>query len=409
MAGSRNNVTTVSIVIAVLCAGWAIYATKHADGGGAGAGGPGMGGPAMGPAMGGAAAGGPGPGRPGAGSGPAGAGRPGGPPGMGGMPVPVVSAIVRKQDLVRELRALGTARANEAIEVTSKASNIVAAVRFRDGQAVARGQVLVELDGAQARADLAVANAALGESTSQYNRSRELLATQALSKSQFEQLESAKLANEARVAAARARLEDTVIRAPFGGRVGLRRVSVGTLISPGTVITTLDDISVIKVDFAVPENDLASLRDGLAVVAQTAAFPERRFAGRVLSVDSRVDPTTRSVAVRAELPNSGGLLKPGMFLTVELLRDQRSAVVIPEEALVPEQNKQFVFVVSGGKSLKREVRIGARRPGSVEIVTGLAAGERVIVEGTVKVRDGGAIRDLAADVAAPPLAAESRR
>ncbi|MFO1428193.1 MAG: efflux RND transporter periplasmic adaptor subunit [Steroidobacteraceae bacterium] len=262
-----------------------------------------------------------------------------------------------------------------------------------------RGQVLVELDSAQARADLAAADAALTESTSLYNRSRELLATQAVSKSQFDQIEATKKANEARVAAARARLEDTVIRAPFSGRVGLRRVSVGSLVNPGTAITTLDDTSVIKVDFAVPENFISAVQEGLMLGATTTAYPGRVFKGRVASVDSRVDPNTRSVTVRAVVPNPEALLKPGMFLNVELVRDQRSALVIPEEALVPEQQRQFVFVVADGRASKREVQIGARRPGSVEVLSGLARGERIVVEGTIKLRDGGPVRDLALAVA----------
>ncbi len=323
----------------------------------------------------------------------------------GGAPVPIVSAAARAAPVSRELRALGTVRANEAIEVTAKVSNLVAAVRFRDGQAVQRGAVLVELDGAQARAELAIAQAALTESTSQLRRARELQATQALSASQLEQIEATQLANEARLAAARARLDDTFVRAPFAGRVGLRRVSVGTLVNPGTVITTLDDTSIVKVDFAVPENELGALRDGLMLTAASSAWPDTRFEGRVLSVDSRVDPTTRAVTVRAAVPNREGRLRPGMFVNVVLQRDQREAIVIPEEALVPEQDKQFVFVVADGVATRREVRIGARRPGEVEIVAGLELGERIVIEGTVKVRDGGPVQDLADRDAAAPVPA----
>ncbi len=372
-----NKLTLASVAIAVVCAGWAVYATKHADKPSAGFGPPGMGAAAP-------------------------AGRPGG--GMGGgVPVPVKSVVVEERELARELRALGSVRANEAVEITAKSSNLVAAVRFRDGQRVARGDVLVELDSAQVRADLAAATAALTESTSQYERSRELLPTQALSKSQFDQIDAARKANQARVDAARARLEDTVVRAPFSGRVGLRRVSVGSLIAPGTVITTLDDTSVMKLDFPVPENDLTALRDGLPVIARSTAYPDRGFAGRVTSIDSRVDPETRSVTVRAELPNADGLLKPGMFMTVILERDQRRAVSIPEEALVPEQQRQYVFLAADGRAVRREVRIGARRPGTVEIIEGLSPGERIVVEGTVRLRDGSRINDLA--VAASPGAA----
>lgn len=404
MAGPRNLVSAISIAIAVVAVGWAIYATRHAGSPAAGFSGAGMGPPGgMAAGRGGATP----PAVPGSAR-PAGAPasvapgmrQPGGVPGgFAAGPVPIVSAPAQAEEVARELRALGTVRANEAIEVTSKTSNLVTAVRFRDGEAVQRGQVLVELDSAQARAELAIATAAVTESASQLKRSRELLSTQALSRSQFEQLEATHQANEARLAAARARLEETYIRAPFAGRVGLRRVSVGSLVSPGTVITTLDDTSLVKVDFAVPENDLASLREGLVIEAASAAYPGRRFAGRVLSVDSRIDATTRAVTVRAGIPNADGALRPGMFVNVTLTRDRREAIVIPEEALVPEQDKQFVFVVANGVATKREVRIGARRPGRVEIASGLEVGERIVVEGTVKVRDGGPVRDLAGGAA----------
>lgn len=394
MSSSRNPLVVGSLVVAVLSVGWAIYATRHAGESAAGMGPPGGMGPPSGMGPPGANAGGRGTGaRPGAR--PGGAQGPGAGPGGGGMPVPVVSRAVSLQPLARELRALGTARANEAVEITAKTSNIVSVVRFRDGERVSKGAVLVELDSAQARADLAAATAALTESESQYRRAQELLPTQSLSKSQYDQIVATRTANAARVDAARARLEDTVIRAPFGGRVGLRRVSVGGLISPGTVITTLDDTSIIKVDFAVPENNLTALRTGLAVSVSSTAYPGRIFRGKVASVDSRVDSTSRSLQVRAEVPNADGALKPGMFLNVELLRDERQAIVIPEEAIVPDQDRQFVFVVKGGMAEKREVRTGLRRPGSVEIVSGLAAGERIVVEGTVKLRDSGPVRDLA--------------
>lgn len=394
-----NRITTLSLAVAVLCAGWAIYATKHANKPSGGFGPPGAGGPPAAMSS----------GRPGATAAAArggSSGRPGAASGQGGgfnAPTPVVTVAVRSAVLTRALSAVGTAQANEAVSITSKTSNIVSRVRFTDGQPVQMGDILVELDSAQARADLAVAQAALTESTSQYQRSKELLNTQAVSKSQFDQLVATKQANEARLAAARARLEDTVIRAPFSGRVGLRKVSVGSLISPGALITTLDDTSIIKLDFSVPENVVASLRAGLTVKARSNAYPGRVFTGRVSSVDSRIDPTSRSVAVRALVPNSDGALRPGLFMTVELESDSRTALVIPEEALVPEKSSQYVFIVRDGVASKREVTIGARQPGSVEVLAGLAAGERVIVEGTIKARDGGPVRDSApAEVATAP-------
>ena len=313
--------------------------------------------------------------------------------GAGPESVAVVTTPVVEKPLAVEVEALGTARANEAIEITAKSANTVISVRFDEGQLVRRGALLIELDGAQARADLAAAEAALAESRSAFARSRDLFAQQALSQAQLEQIEATLLGNEARVAASRARLSDTMIRAPFDGRMGLRRVSVGALVSPGAVITTLDDTSTMKVDFDVPEIFLSVLKSGLAVAARSAAYPGEVFDGSVDSVDSRVDPVTRSVKVRARLPNPDGKLRSGMFLTVLVTRDPLPGLVVAEQALVPERGKVYVFVLANGVIERREVRVGRRVPGEVELIAGVAAGERVVIEGTQKVRDGSAAHE----------------
>ena len=331
----------------------------------------------------------------------------GGPPaagGAGGAPVGVIAVPARIERLALEIEALGTAKANESIDVTAKVSNLVAVVHFDEGQQVAKGAVLVELDGEQARADLAIAEAALKESTSQYKRSRELYTTKVLSDAQIEQIEATFRSNEARVASARSRLSDTVIRAPFAGRVGLRRVSVGSLVNPGAVITTLDDTSRIKLDFTIPETYVAAISPGLEIKAQSPAYPGESFDGKVSSVDSRVDPNTRSVMVRAILPNEAGKLKPGMFLTVHLKRSESDVLLIPEEALVPEQGDVFVYVVADGKAVKRRVQIGQRRVGAVQVTDGLVAGEIVVTEGTQKLREGADVQ-----VTSPPAAASAAK
>jgi membrane fusion protein (multidrug efflux system) len=361
MADPRTVTTVASIALAVACASWAIYEAKHDT-------------PVDTFAV----------------TGP-----------RAPVAVPVITAEAQLRQLRAGLQAIGTAVANESVEISSKTTNIVTAIRFTDGQAVEAGQVLVELDRQSAEADLAEATAAYEESLSQWNRARELLATQALSRSQFEQIEATMKSNLARVDAARARLADTYIRAPFTGRVGLRRVSLGALVTPGTPITTLDDVGTIKVDFSVPEQHLGSLERGQKVLARTTAYPGRDFTGTVASIDSRVDPATRSVVVRATVPNRDGALKPGMFLTVELLQEERPALVIPEEALVPEQARQFVFVAKGGVVSKREVTLGRREPGLVEITNGLSAGERVVIEGTLKLRDGTPVVEARREQPAP--------
>jgi len=311
----------------------------------------------------------------------------------GAAAIPVVTQPARIELMGIEIEAVGTTQANESVEVTSKASNTVTAIRFQEGEEVERGAVLVEMDAAQARAALAEAEAALARSKSQYDRSRDLQSRQALSMADLELVEATLKADQARVAAAQARLDDTVIRASFKGRTGFRRVSVGSFVSPGTVITTLDDTSVIKLDFTVPETSLFVLRRGLPVTAAAAGLPDRTFLGTVTNIDSRVDPVTRSVTVRAELDNPDGLLRQGMFMTVSLQGEREPTLLVPEEALVPERSHAYVFVVRDNVVERREVRTGKRRPGYVEIVEGLAEHERVVVDGTQNVRDGSIVQE----------------
>jgi membrane fusion protein, multidrug efflux system len=385
MTDKRTIVTVASLGLALLSVGWAVYESKHdAPAGGSQFQAQGQGRPQGGP--------------PGTPNGAAGAQ-------AGNPPVSGVTAIATRRQINVGIEAIGTAGANESVNVSSKTSNIVTAIHFSDGQAVKAGQILVELDRAQASADLAAATADFVESQGQYNRSRDLVETQVVSKSQYEQLEGTMKANAGRVAAAQARLSDTYIRAPFSGHVGLRRVSLGTLISPGTVITTLDDVSSMKVDFAVPDLYVGELRPGQLVTARSNAYPGRMFEGKVVSIDSRIDPSTRSVIVRAVVPNRDAALKPGMFLTVDLSKERRDALLVPEEALVPEQARQFVYVVEGDVVAKREVRLGRREPGSVEITDGIVAGDRVVIEGAIKLRDGAAVRELPASATAPALPA----
>lgn len=299
---------------------------------------------------------------------------------------------VRETAFADSVEALGTARANESVDITAKTANRIVAIRFNEGQQVRKGEILVELDATEVQAELAIAEAALGESRSQFNRSRELFATKALSQSQLEQIEATLRQNEARVAAAQSRANDTIIRAPFGGRVGLRNVSIGSYVTPQTVITTLDDTSVIKLDFSVPETYLRMLANGLDIQARSTAYPDQQFVGTVASIDSRIDPVSRSVVVRGHLDNKEGRIKPGMFMTVRLVRSQEQALTLPEQALVPENDRQYVFVVRDDQAHKVEVTTGRRRPGEVEVLTGLSGDEMVVVEGTQKISEGTPVR-----------------
>lgn len=303
--------------------------------------------------------------------------------------VRVVTGAVEKRPLGVEVEAVGTAAANESVEVTSEISRKIAAIRFREGDLVRRGAVLVELDDDQERAAVAEAEATLAESERQHHRSRDLHTRHALSSADLDRIESTLKANRARLEAAKARLADTRILAGFDGRTGFRRVSVGTLVGPDTVITTLDDLSVIKLNFTVPETSLYLVSEGLPVSAATPGIPARRFEGQVTHLDSRVDPVTRSIVVRALIPNPDRLLRPGMFMTVTLRGEVSDALLIPEGAVVPERGRAYVFVVREDSTVdRREVVLGHRRPGEVQVTRGLEEGERVVVEGVQNLRDG---------------------
>jgi membrane fusion protein (multidrug efflux system) len=308
----------------------------------------------------------------------------------------VVVIAVPLKSFPLSAEALGNARANESIEVRAEITAALTAIRFTEGQWVEKGTVLVELQNAQQLAGLAAAKARLVESTSLLRRSEELFKTKAVSESQMEQLRAKQESDLASVNAEQSRLDQTVIRAPFAGRVGLRQVSIGAVLDTDTVITTLDDTSAIKLDFDVPEVFLANLAPGLEVSARSAAWPDTQFVGQVSTIDTRVDPVSRTITVRAVLPNADNQLRPGMFLTVSLLKKDIQSLVIPEEAIVPERSKQFVFVVGPDEIAElREVQTGRRRPGEVEIVQGLTQGEQVITEGTLKARPGQAVRVIA--------------
>lgn len=308
-----------------------------------------------------------------------------------GQAPPVVVAPARIVDFVDPIEALGTTRADETVRITTNVSEKVREIHFDDGQMVAAGDILVVLNKAAEEAELRAAEAILRARRLSLDRSRRLESQQFSTTAQLEERQAAVQETEAQIESIKARIADRIIRAPFEGVVGLRNISVGALVEPGDVITTLDDLRVIKVDFSVPATHLSALRPGLAIVARTSAFGNRAFSGEVRGVDTQVDPVTRSVVARAVLPNPDGTLKPGLLVTVKLLKNPRRALVVPEEALIPRGRKTFVVVIDvagGNTAVNREVEIGARRPGEVEIIAGLSEGEKVVTHGTLTVRPG---------------------
>jgi len=295
--------------------------------------------------------------------------------------------------LTSTVEALGTATAKESVTLTASLTDTVSRVNFEDGDYVEAGDVLIELTDDEESAQLAEARANLGDAQRRLQRLEELDNQGIAIPSDVDEARSQVQAAQARLDAILARLRDRLIRAPFAGLLGFRQISPGTLIMPGNAITTLDDISQIKLDFTIPETYLSLISPGRRVLAHSSAWRDKRFEGVVASVGSRVDPATRSVTVRAVVDNAERLLRPGMLLSVEVVAEEKSALTVPERAVLQVGDQAFVFIVDAEqKAARREVDLGIRQAGLVEITNGLADGERVVTDGVVKLRDGIAVR-----------------
>ena len=307
-------------------------------------------------------------------------------------PEPVFVQAAARTTFVDRVEALGTLRAKDTVSLTATVTDTVTGIYFDDGVRVSAGDTLLTMADGEVRAQLEEANAEVEESRSQYERARSLVDQGTVSRSVLDERRRAYDTAVARRRAIQSRLEDRVITAPFDGVVGLRRISTGALVSPGDVITRIHDDSVMKLDFPVPSTFLDALAPGIRIVARARALEGREFRGEISSLDNEIDPVTRSIVVRALLPNEDRSLKPGLLMSVELMKNPREAVAVPEGAIVPLARDTYVFVVADGPdgpvAQRRRIETGTRRPGAVEVTSGLAPGELVVIHGTLRLRPG---------------------
>jgi membrane fusion protein (multidrug efflux system) len=310
-------------------------------------------------------------------------------------PIMVVGGTAELRSISGHVEAIGTTLANESVTISAKVTDTVSHVRFEDGDLVAAGDVLLELTNQEETALLAEAQANVDDARTQFNRLQDLLGQGSVPVSQVDEARARFSAAQARYQSLVARLDDRLIRAPFAGLLGFRQVSAGTLITPGIPITTLDDITTIKLDFSIPEVNLSLITPGIGIHASSRAYPERTFEATLKLVGSRVDPVTRSVVVRATINNDQLLLRPGMLLTTHLSTAPRQALMVPEGALVQQAAEVFVYIIANGHAERRSVEHGMRQDGWVEIRQGLSPGEQVITDGLIKIRDGAAVQVLA--------------
>lgn len=309
-------------------------------------------------------------------------------------PAPLVTmGAAIPHEFVDRYVAVGTANANEQVSVRAPVTERITRLGFSDGDYVTQGQMLAVLAQGQETASAASAQARVREAEQQLARVAELhrrgFATNASLDSQNANMSAARAA----VNEANASIGDRVVRAPFSGQVSLRRISVGAVVTAGDEIATVSDLSSIKLDFTIPETMLANVRVGQTVTARASAFPDYLASGRILAIDPVVNPQTRTATLRAVLPNPGAILKPGMLLSVTIESKARTSPAVPELSLVREGDTSFVYVIGPNQKAKRlPVKTGGRDGNLVEIVEGLAAGDRIVTEGVVKLSEGAKVR-----------------
>ena len=306
----------------------------------------------------------------------------------------VIAAEARLQPIAETLALVGTLAANEFIEVKSEIDGTIAEILFEEGQPVKKGDLLIRLDESKLSASLAEAEANLKLSTATFERAKELNTQKLIPQQEYDQAASTFQANKATAELRRQLLREARIYAPFAGVAGSRAISAGQVISKNTVLTWLVDLSVIKAEFNVPERFLSEVKPGQPVQLTVAAYPKQRFKGEVYFLAPQVDPNTRTLLIKARIPNPEHLLKPGMFANLDLtLTLRQQAMVIPESALLSQGDRTSVFVIDSNSNVQvRAVKVGLRIPNQIEILSGLEPGEKVVAEGLQKVRPGGAVK-----------------
>jgi len=327
-----------------------------------------------------------------------------------GLPVKAETVTILK--VLDDVSAVGSLLAEESVIIRPEIDGRIVGLHFKEGQAVTAGSRLVTIDSTEYEAQTAAQRADLKTEQQRLARTKELFEQKFISKDALD----VQVGNVARLKAhvdeAESRVAKTVIRAPFSGILGLRQVSPGAYVKAGNDIVRLENVSSIKVDFRIPENYLSKIRPNQEIAVKLDAYPGEEFRGQVYAVEPVVDERTRTIAMRARIPNKGFKLKPGMFVRVVVTMDSRpNAVVIPEQAIWPQGKDSFVYRVVDGKAALTKVDIGNRAPGTVEILKGLAANDMVITDGQMKLRDGAPVSVIAPPPAAPatpaPPAAKS--
>lgn len=316
-----------------------------------------------------------------------------GAPGAPARALPVKAGTVRAGTVTEEVTAVGNLIANESVMIRPERDGRIVSIHFSEGQLVRKGEKLVSLDAAETEAQLAAVTAETSLNRSRLDRAVELHGKNFISAQALDEARESLNQSLARRDEIRARLEKTAIYAPFEGVAGLRQVSPGAYAKAGQDIARLEGIGTLKLDFRVPEVYLSRIAAGQQVQVGVDAFAGEIFRGAIYAIEPAVDEATRTLLLRARVPNPGVRLKPGMFARVQLVLGTReNALLVPEQAIVPRGRDNFVFRIVDGKAAMTRVELGLRRAGEVEILKGLSAGEAIVLDGQLKLQDGTAVK-----------------
>ena len=311
----------------------------------------------------------------------------------------VITKTITTSQITPNFEALGTLKADESVILSATVTETVSAIHFDDGSQVNAGDVLIEMTSMEEQAQLKEAQSAVAEAKRQYDRLTTLIKSDSTSQSLLDEKRLAYESAKARVNASMARLDDHSIKAPFSGRVGLRNISLGTLVKPGDMITTLDKVDTLKLDMTLPATALKSVRQGMQITAVALADNKIEYRGVIRSVDTRVDPITRSILVRAVIQNTDYTLRPGMQMSAQITSQPQNALLIPEESLVRSGDKEFIYLVVDvdGQLVAKQQTISTlgRYQGDLLVDDGLNSGDIIVVHGNMKIKNGSPVSVLA--------------
>lgn len=333
----------------------------------------------------------------------AGSASPGAVPGGAPPGPPVKVVMVRESAVTDDVTAVGSLLAEESVVIRPEIAGRIVKIHFIEGESINAGAPLVSMDTSDLRAKLAANEADVMVNRQRFDRAKNMAGQKFVSQQAVDEANS----NLSRAIALKqetlAQLAKAEIRAPFKGMLGLRKVSTGAYLKAGEDIVNLEDIGSLKLDFRVPEAFLSKIAKGQDVNVRVDAFPKETFSGKIFAIEPAIDAQTRTVLLRARIPNAEAKLMPGLFARVNLILERRgTALVVPEEAIVPKGNASLVVKVVDGKAEFVPVKIGRRRPGEVEIVEGLKVNDTVVTDGQIKLQPGAPVTVMGS----PPPAAE---